>query len=115
MFDWLTRRGSTTKIALARVAPRLLDDDCPTVGEYKFLHKYLRDRFANRVVLTFGEIEDLLGFSLPDPARVHLAWWDGGDFGSAPSTQSFAWRLAGRTATVNLPARSVVFERDPEA
>jgi hypothetical protein len=78
------------------------------------LHKYLADRYANRVVLTFGEIEDLLGFSLPPLARVQLAWWDGGDFVSAPSTQSFAWTLAGRTATVNLPAQNVVFERDTE-
>ena len=48
MFDWLTQRGSTTKVAFARVVPRLVDDDCATVGEYKSLHKYLRDRFANR-------------------------------------------------------------------
>jgi hypothetical protein len=86
----------------------------PTAGVYESLHKYLRDRYANRVVLTFGEIEDLLGFSLPDPARVQLAWWDGGNPG-APSAQSFAWTLAGRTATVNLPARNVAFERDTEA
>ena len=86
----------------------------PTAGEYELLHKYLRDRYANRVVLTFTEIEDLLGFSLPDLARVHVAWWDGGDFARAPSAQSFAWTLAGRTATVNLPARSVLFERDAE-
>jgi hypothetical protein len=86
----------------------------PTAGEYELLHKYLRDRYANRVVLTFAEIEDLLGFSLPDLARVRVAWWDGGDFARAPSAQSFAWTLAGRTATVNLPARSVLFERDAE-
>ena len=86
----------------------------PTAGKYELLHKYLRDRYANRVVLTFAEIEDLLGFSLPDLARVQLAWWDGGDFAGAPSTQSFAWTLAARTATVNLPAQSVAFERDAE-
>jgi len=112
-FDWLTHRRVTTPTS-RRVEQRPVRDNRSAAGEYELLHKYLRDRYANRVVLTFGELEDLLGFSLPDLARVHLAWWDGGDFGSAPSTQSFAWRLAGRTATVNLPARSVVFERDPE-
>lgn len=30
-------------------------------AEYRGLHKYLRDRFADTVVLTFGEIEELLG------------------------------------------------------
>jgi hypothetical protein len=83
----------------------------PTAGVYESLYKYLRDRYANRVVLTFKEIEDLLGFSLPDVARLHLAWWDGGSPAGAPSAQSFAWTLAGRTATVNLPARNVAFER----
>ena len=107
------RRRFTTR-GPVDLKPRLVRDNGSAAGEYELLHKYLRDRYANRVVLTFGELEDVLGFSLPDPARVHRAWWDGGDFGSAPSTQSFAWRLAGRTATVNLPARSVVFERDPE-
>jgi hypothetical protein len=115
MFDWLTHRGSTTKPASPRIAPRIVRDGYPTVGEYELLHRYLRDRYANRVVLTFAEIEDLLGFPLPDLARVHLAWWDGGDFARDPSTQSFAWTLAGRTATVNLTAQHVVFERDTES
>jgi hypothetical protein len=113
VFDWLTYRGST-KTASPRVAPRMARDCQPTAGEYELLYEYLRDRYANRVVLTFAEIEDLLGFSLPDLARVQVAWWDGGDFAGAPSTQSFAWTLAARTATVNLPAQSVVFERDSD-
>jgi hypothetical protein len=112
-FDWLTHRGLTTQTASSRVE-HLVRDNRPVAGEYELLHKYLRDRYSDRVVLTFGELEDLLGFSLPALARVHVAWWDGGDFVSAPSTQSFAWRLAGRTATVNLPAQSVVFERDTD-
>jgi hypothetical protein len=115
MFDWLTRRGSATRTAPSGVALRIVRADYPTAGEYELLHRYLRDRYANRVVLTFAEIEDLLGFSLPDLARVHPAWWDGGDFVNDPSTQSFAWTLAGRTASVNLPAQYVVFERDTES
>ena len=82
------------------------------VGDYRLLHKYLRDRYANRIVLTFGEIEDLLGFSLPDEARVQRTWWTGSPPEGRRSAQSDAWMLAGRTAAVNLMARSVVFERD---
>lgn len=115
MFDWLTHRASTIRTTALRVAPRIVSDGYPTAGEYELLHKYLRDRFANRVVLTFAEIEDLLGFALPDLARVHAAWWDGGDFVGPPSTQSFAWTLADRTAMVNLPAQHVVFDRDLDA
>ena len=33
-------------------------------GEYRLLYIYLRDRFSDRLVLTFGQIEDLLGLSL---------------------------------------------------
>ena len=112
MFDWLTNRGRTTTTALPRVAPRIVRAAHPTAGEYESLSKYLRDRAASRVVLTFAEIEDLLGFLLPDPARLQLAWWNAGDLAGGPSPQSVAWTLAGRTAAVNLGARNVVFERD---
>lgn len=110
MFNWLTQR-LTTRTA----HPRVVQDCYPTAGEYELLHKYLRDRYANRIVLTFSEIEDLLGFSLPDPARLQFAWWAGGDFAADASHQSLAWMLAGRTATVNLPAQIVVFERDMDS
>ena len=40
-------------------------------GKYKLLYQYLEHRYANTVVLTFAQIEDLLGFTLPDSARVH--------------------------------------------
>jgi hypothetical protein len=79
-------------------------------GEYRLLHKYLRDRFADRVVLTFTEIEDLLGFSLPERAGLELAWWDT-DVTGASTAQSAAWTLANRSAVPNLVSRRVVFDR----
>jgi hypothetical protein len=84
-------------------------------GEYRLLYKYLRDRFADRVVLTFGEIEDLIGFSLPDPARHQTEWWEGTGTTGAPPAQVRAWMLASRTAVVNLTSRRVVFDRDTSA
>jgi hypothetical protein len=71
--------------------------------------KYLSDRYADRVVLTFREIGDLLGFGLPE-AAFQLEWWAGTTPPRSP--QSEAWRLAHRTAVVNLQARNVVFDRD---
>jgi hypothetical protein len=82
-----------------------------STGEYRLLSKYLRDRYAARVVLTFAEIEDLLGFSLPEPARFQVEWWGDPDPAARRSAQADSWTLAGRTATVNLPAQIVVFER----
>lgn len=79
-------------------------------GRYGALHKYLRDRFAGRIVLTFGEIEDLLGFPLPAGARADAAWWSVIEAGSQ-SEQSDAWTVAERSATVNMPGQRVLFER----
>ena len=89
-------------------APRRGDD----AGEYRLLYTYLRDRFSDRLVLTFGQIEDLLGFSLPVPARVEREWWGTTHAVADRSKQSQAWTLACRTASVNLRAQYVTFERD---
>ena len=83
----------------------------PRTGEYQLLQTYLRDRYADRVVLTFAEIESLVGFPLPESARSQQEWWDSTD-GAPRTAQSDAWTLAHRTAKVNLVARSVVFDRE---
>jgi hypothetical protein len=110
MFDWLKKRDVPVPVPRRPSAASLALDVRPHAGEYQLLHKYLRDRFANRLVLTFGEIEDLLGFSLPAGARVEDTWWSTAV--ESRSAQSKAWTLAGRTATVNLMAQCVVFERE---
>ena len=80
-------------------------------AEYGALHTYLEHRYASTVVLTFEQMEALLGFTLPAPASTEREWWTGG----AVRTQRYseAWVGAGRTATPNLSARTVTFERTP--
>jgi len=93
--------------------------DEPTTGpgpstdrtDYRPLQKYLRERYAEIVVLTFAQIEDLLGAALPAAARVNSTWWTNAEADGTPSLQSRAWTQAGRTATPNLRARTVTFER----
>jgi hypothetical protein len=80
-------------------------------GKYRKLTVYLEKRFADRVVLTFGEIEDLVGFPLPEPARVDGAWWEGPSATANKSEQAAAWVLADRSAIVNFQAGRVTFER----
>jgi hypothetical protein len=82
-------------------------------GAYGSLQKYLAGRYADSIVLTFREIEDLLGFALPDPARVESEWWGAATPGSSPSPQWQSWTLAKRHATANLSAETVLFERMP--
>ena len=84
---------------------------CLVPGKYKALYEYLDNRYANTVVLTFAQIEDLLGFTLPDSARVDHAWWANNGPDDTPPHQSRSSTLASRTATPNLQAQTVVFER----
>lgn len=77
-------------------------------GEYRALYTYLERRYASVVVLTFEQIEALLGFALPPPARTEREWWtDGVD----TQRHSAAWIGAGRTAAPNLGAQTITFER----
>src|SRR5215207_9281758 len=80
---------------------------CPVPREYLPLHRYLENRFADTVVLTFGQIGDLLGFALPDQARQEQ-WWTNVSLADAPSGHWCSWTQAGRLATPNLSARTVV-------
>ena len=81
-------------------------------GVYGPLYQYLEHRYADIVVLTFGQMEDLLGFALPAPARTDAAWWTNRAGAAAASPHySEAWRLAHRTAKPNLLAGNVLFER----
>ena len=80
-------------------------------GKYLSLYKYLEGRYANAVFLTFAEIEDLLGFALPDQARLQREWWTNTATNVAESSYADSWILAHRTAMPNLLARTVMFER----
>ena len=72
-------------------------------------YDYLERRYATTVVLTFRDIEALLGFSLPNAARADRDWWTGTIIGA--DRHSKAWAAARRTATPNLAAQTVAFDR----
>lgn len=78
-------------------------------GRYQPLYTYLEQRYADTAVLTFEQIESLLGFALPDHARTHADWWTSRAAGG--SGHGDAWLSAGRTAKPNLLAGTVAFER----
>jgi hypothetical protein len=80
-------------------------------GKSAPLHKYLDDRYADAVVLTFAEIEDLAGFALPDLARLSNDWWTAPEPDTTRSRFADSWIQANRTARPNLAARSVAFLR----
>lgn len=76
--------------------------------EYQGLYAYLEHRYASVVVLTFEQIEALLGCALPGPARTERDWWTESD---DVQRHCSAWTEAGRTAAPNLAAGIITFER----
>ena len=68
-------------------------------GTYAPVSDYVDKRYADTVVLTFREIEELLGFALPEAARSQEAWW------------LEALTVVRRSIKPNLAARIVAFER----
>jgi hypothetical protein len=108
MLKWLRRRGRPVSY-LERERDR---QPQPTMsGKYRLLYDYLHNRYADTVVLTFGQIESLLGFSLPAQARLSQQWWTNAVATAAETSHSDAWTLASRIARPNLLAQTVAFER----
>jgi hypothetical protein len=81
-------------------------------SEYLALHKYLAGRYADALVLTFAQMEDLLGFPLPAAALAEGTWWANDE---AAGLHSRAWTQAARTAVPNIGASIVLFERLAES
>lgn len=110
MWRWLTGRRS---FALQKAADDQVAIEQRTEvvsGKYGVLYRYLEHRHADVTVLTFRQIEDLLGFGLPQLALTYEAWWTlGTNVEGAPHAD--AWTLAGRTAVPNLQTRVVIFKR----
>ena len=79
-------------------------------GKYAALFRHLCAIETNRWRATFADIESLLGFTLPDSARVHRPWWANQTNGG--HSHALAWQAAGwKTSGVDLLAESLVFER----
>jgi hypothetical protein len=73
------------------------------------LYTYLDRRYAAKVVLTFEQIEALLGFAPPSPAFADAEWWTGSS--GADDCHTAAWTAAHRSAAPQLRAGIVAFER----
>ncbi len=80
------------------------------MAKYDPLAKFLGDsaRTEGTVILSFAQIEDVLGRSLPVSARSHRSWWGNDSF----HVQAAAWRAAGwRVFKVDLARQAVTFIR----
>ena len=80
-------------------------------GKYAPLYRRLCARAGREWRVSFADLEALLGFTLPESARLHRPWWsnqrNGGGHGHA-----LAWQAAGwKTRAVDLERETLVFER----
>jgi hypothetical protein len=108
---WLLgRRDREEAPASLRVAPP--DEAKPSVpAAYMPLYHYLNRRYAITVVLTFKDIEALLGFAPPPAALSDAEWWTGPSLST--DRHAAAWTAARRSAVPKLSAGIVAFERLP--
>ena len=90
---------------LARAAKR---------GKYAPLYEHLRAIKKREWRATFADVEKVLGFELPDSARIHRPWWaNQGESGG--HSHALAWQMAGwKTAQVHLGDETLVFVRDAQ-
>ena len=81
-------------------------------GKYAPLYEHLRTRKKDEWHASFADIEAILGFELPDSARIHRPWWaNQGESGG--HSHALAWHMAGwKTAKVHLGDETLVFVRD---
>lgn len=81
-------------------------------GKYAPLYRHLAKQPGNAWPTTFGEIEKLLGFSLPDSARLYRPWWANQSERGGHS-HAMAWEMAGwKTSKVDMVDETVVFIAD---
>lgn len=80
------------------------------MSKYEPLTRFLEGADGARLTLSFDQVENILGFSLPRSASHYPAWWANNPEGHSHSR---AWIRAGwRTENLNVTARKIDFVRN---
>ncbi|WP_448034234.1 DUF7662 domain-containing protein [Bradyrhizobium liaoningense] len=80
------------------------------MSKYEPLYKYLCSRSLQRLVLTFAEIEEIIGDQLPASA-IRPQWWENVTDPNTSHVQCRAWRAAGYSAFLVHASSKVRFEK----
>ena len=83
------------------------------MGKYDPLRRRLRKANTDEVVLSFSEIERIIGAMLPNGA-ARSQWWDNSKAPDQRHVQQAAWRDAGYDAFLLTGAEKVRFKRASE-
>lgn len=80
------------------------------MNDYDPLRDYLRKQIRDEFVLSFEEIEEMIGFPLPRAAQ-RASWWETGRSPQVAAPQRIAVAEGGFTATRLADGRGVRFTR----
>jgi hypothetical protein len=81
-----------------------------TMGKYDPLREHLRKQNLREIILTFQEVEDLIGFPLPASA-ARPQWWANVTDQKTTHVQRNAWREAGFDAFLIAGSSKVRFQK----
>lgn len=80
------------------------------MSKYQGLTDFLADLREDKVILTFEDINQLVGYELPKSAFEHRRWWANRTEGRG--SQNLAWQSVGwETRDVNMELDEVTFVR----
>lgn len=80
------------------------------MSKYQPLEQRLEAIGKNYIPITFSEVEEILGFELPNSARSYRPWWSNN---ASSHVQARAWIEAGYvTERVDMEGENLVFRRD---
>ena len=85
------------------------------MGKYARLTDWLANQRADRLEVSFEEIEDedKIGVKLPPSAKVHREWWGNEVARGSSHYQCRAWRNAGwKLESLDLTRETVTFVRE---
>ena len=92
----------------AKVGKPIFPVECGN-SKYQALSEYLYERWEKRIVLSYDEIEDVLGFELPTSAHtLPQSFWANTEY----HNYAKSWLLLGYKAKVNVKTKNVTFERN---
>lgn len=95
---------------MARGRDRLIRE-AASRGKYAPLYRCLSTKTGSRWQVSFRELEAILGFALPDSARLYRPWWSN-QKRDAGHSHALAWQAAGwKTREVHLEEEVLVFTR----
>ena len=78
------------------------------MSKYEALRTFLSERGREFIPMTFGEIENVVGFKLPE-SQKYPAWWSNNPTNNVMTNE---WLAAGyKTEQVDIEGRKLVFRR----